>query len=72
MRRRVSCAPRMKPWSPPSFHAGRWRIERPLPLGVRCIDALLTVGEGQRMLDEGLVVFAKGGPARAARLNGFG
>lgn len=27
----------------------RQRIERPLPLGVRCIDGLLTVGEGQRV-----------------------
>jgi type III secretion protein N (ATPase) len=27
----------------------RRRIERPLPLGVRCIDGLLTVGEGQRI-----------------------
>ena len=27
----------------------RMRIERPLPLGVRCIDGLLTVGEGQRI-----------------------
>lgn len=27
----------------------RMRIERPLPLGVRCIDGLLTVGEGQRV-----------------------
>jgi len=27
----------------------RQRIERPLPLGVRCIDGLLTVGEGQRI-----------------------
>jgi type III secretion protein N (ATPase) len=27
----------------------RRRIERPLPLGVRCIDGLLTVGEGQRV-----------------------
>jgi len=27
----------------------RQRIERPLPLGVRCIDRLLTVGEGQRV-----------------------
>lgn len=27
----------------------RRRIERPLPLGLRCIDGLLTVGEGQRI-----------------------
>jgi type III secretion protein N (ATPase) len=27
----------------------RQRIEKPLPLGVRCIDGLLTVGEGQRV-----------------------
>jgi type III secretion protein N (ATPase) len=27
----------------------RRRIERPLPLGLRCIDGLLTVGEGQRV-----------------------
>ncbi|WP_225412791.1 type III secretion system ATPase SctN [Stigmatella hybrida] len=27
----------------------RMRIEHPLPLGVRCIDGLLTVGEGQRV-----------------------
>jgi type III secretion protein N (ATPase) len=27
----------------------RQRIERPLPLGVRCVDGLLTVGEGQRV-----------------------
>jgi ATP synthase in type III secretion protein N len=27
----------------------RMRITRPLPLGVRCIDGLLTVGEGQRI-----------------------
>ncbi len=27
----------------------RRRIENPLPLGVRCIDGLLTVGEGQRV-----------------------
>jgi type III secretion protein N (ATPase) len=27
----------------------RMRIEHPLPLGVRCIDGLLTVGEGQRI-----------------------
>lgn len=27
----------------------RQRITRPLPLGVRCIDGLLTVGEGQRI-----------------------
>jgi ATP synthase in type III secretion protein N len=27
----------------------RMRIHRPLPLGVRCIDGLLTVGEGQRI-----------------------
>src|SRR5438094_531232 len=27
----------------------RQRIEHPLPLGVRCIDGLLTVGEGQRI-----------------------
>jgi type III secretion protein N (ATPase) len=27
----------------------RMRITRPLPLGVRCIDGLLTVGEGQRV-----------------------
>ncbi|HEX8818434.1 MAG TPA: type III secretion system ATPase SctN [Archangium sp.] len=27
----------------------RQRIEHPLPLGVRCIDGLLTVGEGQRV-----------------------
>lgn len=27
----------------------RMRIERPLPLGLRCIDGLLTVGEGQRI-----------------------
>lgn len=27
----------------------RRRVERPLPLGVRCIDGLLTVGEGQRI-----------------------
>lgn len=27
----------------------RLRITRPLPLGVRCIDGLLTVGEGQRI-----------------------
>jgi len=27
----------------------RQRIERPLPLGVRCIDGLLTMGEGQRV-----------------------
>ncbi len=27
----------------------RQRIARPLPLGVRCIDGLLTVGEGQRV-----------------------
>ncbi len=27
----------------------RMRIQRPLPLGVRCIDGLLTVGEGQRI-----------------------
>jgi type III secretion protein N (ATPase) len=27
----------------------RMRIARPLPLGVRCIDGLLTVGEGQRI-----------------------
>jgi type III secretion protein N (ATPase) len=27
----------------------RKRIEHPLPLGVRCIDGLLTVGEGQRI-----------------------
>ena len=27
----------------------RMRIERPLPLGLRCVDGLLTVGEGQRI-----------------------
>jgi len=27
----------------------RRRIERPLPLGLRCVDGLLTVGEGQRV-----------------------
>lgn len=27
----------------------RRRIERPLPLGLRCVDGLLTVGEGQRI-----------------------
>ncbi len=27
----------------------RRRIDRPLPLGVRCIDGMLTVGEGQRI-----------------------
>ena len=27
----------------------RQRIERPLPLGLRCVDGLLTVGEGQRI-----------------------
>lgn len=27
----------------------RMRIEKPLPLGLRCIDGLLTVGEGQRI-----------------------
>jgi type III secretion protein N (ATPase) len=27
----------------------RQRIERPLPLGLRCVDGLLTVGEGQRV-----------------------
>ncbi len=46
------CPPVLMDWSvdrdcPDPFT--RRRIERPLPLGVRCIDGLLTVGEGQRV-----------------------
>jgi type III secretion protein N (ATPase) len=35
--------------NPPPAALERRRVERPLPLGVRALDAFVTVGEGQRM-----------------------
>ena len=45
-------APRGEPWPllrPPPDPLRRGRVERPLITGVRAIDALLTLGEGQRV-----------------------